>query len=674
MTVSINPTSMDDRCKRILRAYLDTHKHELVFKKGQSYKLYKKDLDPNANDEYIEFTLTHDVFWRARTNLKGIVGDRYEVIDQSNGQNIAVKIGEGGQGAVYRIACTLTPDDAEGFSVERVKGRVVKFETVTNDPDRDVQDEVAQKFELTKRVRHLHYKKPTVFQKAGGDYLVLSVMRYINAPNLQKLNLRAKYAAGLISTDQLLALTIAIETAVFEQVHNLGLIHCDLKPENILVDLTDPDNPQVYIIDYDLCKDQSDDDKGQICGTDGFMAPEVREGMGSDIDTDKFSLGRILVDLWHGDDPGEDEKSTAADVRAYKFTGLFQGINDLSIEHQGLLRNVITGLAHPYKNNRPAIIESTLNTRNILAERRLANIAKAKPADVPSASGLAVPAQALSLSADPLDNIEPIHIALPVERHPLLIDSPNINITELTAADEELPNLTTTLETNGYCKLDQTPEQKREQLLVTFHAAIRKFKQIHQQTYECERAAGQGPTLNLVDQLQNIESVLTTNIETLLTQNKSYAESFYPIVVEHLTDIIKQLANPEKSFTMKDLTIALNRMDQQLLQVKPLPASLKTTLFGVIGAIAGFILGAVIGAFITSPAFGFGAIPAGITGAAIGSSGAGYGFFDGCKRQRCYQEKLTEIQEVREHMSKIVVSPLLIEATTTNAVQGMYDL
>ncbi|XP_011298281.1 phosphorylase b kinase gamma catalytic chain, skeletal muscle/heart isoform isoform X2 [Fopius arisanus] len=96
---------------------------------------------------------------------------------------------------------------------------------------------------------------------------------------------------------------------VFEgvlHIHNQGIVHRDLKPENILLD----DNLNVKITDFGFARMLKSGDKlFDLCGTPGYLAPEVlkcnmfenAEGYGYEVDI--WACGVIMFTLLVGCPP-----------------------------------------------------------------------------------------------------------------------------------------------------------------------------------------------------------------------------------------------------------------------------------------------------------------------------------------------------------------------------------
>ncbi|MCH9680679.1 MAG: serine/threonine-protein kinase, partial [Deltaproteobacteria bacterium] len=70
-------------------------------------------------------------------------------------------------------------------------------------------------------------------------------------------------------------------------IHRAGLVHCDIKPANVLVDA----EGRAQIVDLGLALPiEASNGRPGVAGTVAYMAPEQREGRGTDARSDQFSL------------------------------------------------------------------------------------------------------------------------------------------------------------------------------------------------------------------------------------------------------------------------------------------------------------------------------------------------------------------------------------------------
>ena len=78
--------------------------------------------------------------------------------------------------------------------------------------------------------------------------------------------------------------------------HDRGVLHRDLKPANIMID----GRGHVRITDFGLARLAEHDSDGEIAGTPAYMAPEQLTRGESTIQSDLFSMGLILSEIFTG--------------------------------------------------------------------------------------------------------------------------------------------------------------------------------------------------------------------------------------------------------------------------------------------------------------------------------------------------------------------------------------
>ena len=91
-----------------------------------------------------------------------------------------------------------------------------------------------------------------------------------------------------------------------QYIHDKGYIYRDLKPENILLDK----DGNIKISDFGLSKFLSNDEKSTntICGTAGYIAPEIFNGKNYDKSCDWYSFGVLFYEMLCGCFPIENRK------------------------------------------------------------------------------------------------------------------------------------------------------------------------------------------------------------------------------------------------------------------------------------------------------------------------------------------------------------------------------
>jgi len=198
-------------------------------------------------------------------------------------------IGEGGMGIVYKALDTRLD-------------RTVALKLINSElaAQPDYRKQLADEARLAAKIDSKYVVKIWEFSEYDGnpfisyEYIPGEDLRtVINTINYeQKLKFSRQIAQGLLAA------------------HELGVIHRDLKPENIKI----TDNDEIKILDFGLAKTSSPDTvniEGQIEGTLFYMSPEQVLGTEQSFDTDMFSLGVILYEMFTGTRPFDGEYSAS---------------------------------------------------------------------------------------------------------------------------------------------------------------------------------------------------------------------------------------------------------------------------------------------------------------------------------------------------------------------------
>jgi TolB-like protein len=136
----------------------------------------------------------------------------------------------------------------------------------------------------------------------GRPYLV---MQYVDGVSLAEFARGRRLAVGTV-------LDLGVQLcAGLQAAHERGVVHRDLKPANILVD----SHLRARLVDFGLARIGGSERltaAGSLCGTVGYLPPEVVLGGAADARGDIFSLGVVLYEVLAGRLP-----FTAASVAAY---------------------------------------------------------------------------------------------------------------------------------------------------------------------------------------------------------------------------------------------------------------------------------------------------------------------------------------------------------------------
>lgn len=90
--------------------------------------------------------------------------------------------------------------------------------------------------------------------------------------------------------------------AIFDYLHNKGIIYRDLKPENILIN----NNGYLKLTDFGFAK-KVDGKTYTLCGTPEYLAPEIILNKGHSHPVDWWTLGILIYEMIVGIDPFNDE-------------------------------------------------------------------------------------------------------------------------------------------------------------------------------------------------------------------------------------------------------------------------------------------------------------------------------------------------------------------------------
>lgn len=109
-----------------------------------------------------------------------------------------------------------------------------------------------------------------------------------------------------ISKQQILSIAYNIIT-VIAFIHSENIVFRDLKPDNIMVN---PITLKICLIDFGLAHQFTNQDVKitGMCGTPGYMAPEIMENKNYGLEVDIFSFGMTLFVLCTASNPTSPKK------------------------------------------------------------------------------------------------------------------------------------------------------------------------------------------------------------------------------------------------------------------------------------------------------------------------------------------------------------------------------
>jgi serine/threonine protein kinase len=215
-------------------------------------------------------------------------------------------VGEGGMGIVY-----------EGLH-EKLGSRIaVKFLRT----EMKFSEETLKRFENEAKIAASlgHKNIVRILDMGVFESIPYFVMEFLEGEPLDEI-IEAK---GTLSMSEAVDIAIQVLEAL-NAVHFKGIIHRDLKPENIIITPQPGGGEVVKILDFGICRLQSDacsamrvTKTGAVFGTPYYMPPEQAEGR-RDIDSraDLYSVGAILYKMLTGRTPftGENYNTVIVNI------------------------------------------------------------------------------------------------------------------------------------------------------------------------------------------------------------------------------------------------------------------------------------------------------------------------------------------------------------------------
>ncbi len=299
MLIAINPLSIDNiEHTTLLRALLDSNKARIYWAKNLMFKVF-------SQEKYHHIELTNDMILAPSED--GRVA--YRVIAKHF-------LGEGTNGLVYAVECTLSFTDTHSAEYSQRNMQVVKISTFPNYCSlSQVEQRCNREYFFSKKTTHLGAERPLIEKdQTTNEYKSFMVMNRVLGVEL--FDIIVLLDSRVVNSSFLMRLTIELLAAYKAQVLDRGIVfHADIKPENIMVDVGlnpsnlnrlaepgfVPERLDIKIIDYAACRK-----KGEVLdretGTMRYMAPEIRQIWSPytilDEKPDIYSLGICIALIW----------------------------------------------------------------------------------------------------------------------------------------------------------------------------------------------------------------------------------------------------------------------------------------------------------------------------------------------------------------------------------------
>src|SRR5688500_9030629 len=190
---------------------------------------------------------------------------------------IASILGSGGMGEVYRADDTKL---GQTVALKFLPARLARDPILLG----RLHDEVR----LGRVIAHPNVCRLYDIVDWEGAHFV--AMEYVDGEDLSRLLRRI----GRLAHDKAVDIARGVAAGLMA-AHAKGILHRDLKPANIMID----SQGDSRIMDFGLALAAGEDD-GTISGTPAYMAPEQVEGAPATIQSDLYSLGLVMYELFTG--------------------------------------------------------------------------------------------------------------------------------------------------------------------------------------------------------------------------------------------------------------------------------------------------------------------------------------------------------------------------------------
>ncbi len=213
------------------------------------------------------------------------IDNRYEIVST---------LGEGSMGSVYK-AMDQELDAMVAIKILRLGSTV----------DRESLENMKSEIRLARQITHQNILR--TYDLGDVDGVPFITMEYVRGLTLRKLMTNTQklpYSAGLQVARQL--------CEGLKAVHEIGVLHRDIKPENIIIEL----NGNVKLMDFGIArslrdfKRERDSEKGLFVGTPRYASPEQMMGHELSVESDIYSCGVVLTELFTGTIPIEGDSFT----------------------------------------------------------------------------------------------------------------------------------------------------------------------------------------------------------------------------------------------------------------------------------------------------------------------------------------------------------------------------
>jgi serine/threonine protein kinase len=208
------------------------------------------------------------------------------------------KLGAGAFSEVYRVQ-------------QKQGGRFFAAKKISKLSDNYHHESLEREISIMKEVDHPNCMRlVSVYDEPTACVLVLEIVK--GSSMLDRLVTMLRVNPGCFYAEPVAAKVLEGCLSGLRCIHSMKIAHLDLKPENIMF-VTDDEHSEFYnvvkLCDFGLARKVASDYDvmGTVCGTPGFMAPEMLARIGYTRQADMYSMGAIMHWMFSGRLPHDQE-------------------------------------------------------------------------------------------------------------------------------------------------------------------------------------------------------------------------------------------------------------------------------------------------------------------------------------------------------------------------------
>jgi CRP-like cAMP-binding protein len=195
-------------------------------------------------------------------------------------------LGEGSFGQVWLVSDSVVKDSCQTYAL-KIQSKSYLVEE--NQVEACIQEKVTMQ-NLSHSFLITLYK---TFQDEKFVYMLLDF-----AQGGELFSLMHEEDATKLSEYQAKFYAICLADAL-AYMHRNKYVYRDMKPENVMID----NQGYVKLIDFGFCKLLLDEKTFTMCGTPGYLPPEVVQTLGHSFSADWWSLGILIYEMLTGESP-----------------------------------------------------------------------------------------------------------------------------------------------------------------------------------------------------------------------------------------------------------------------------------------------------------------------------------------------------------------------------------